>query len=56
MNLFVPQVLAVFEKDPNSLESKYPIPSQILMLYYILLYQDCYLANLKALCKLISGT
>ena len=38
-----------FKLDPETQQSKYPIASQILMIYYILLYHDCYLSNLHAL-------
>ena len=44
-----PQVLEVFKVDPDTQQSKYPVPSQILMIYYVLLYHDCYLNNLRAL-------
>lgn len=43
------EVLSVFERDPETYACKFPIPSQLLMLYYLLLYQDCFLTNLKPL-------
>ena len=42
-------MLEVFKVDPETQQSKYPIASQILMIYYVLLYHDCYLSNLRAL-------
>ena len=38
---------------PDGSGAAYPIPSQLLMFYYVLLYQDCYLTNLKALCTCV---
>ncbi len=51
LNCGVFQVLSVFKRDPETYQPCFPIPAQLLMLYYVLLYQDCYLTNLKALCK-----
>lgn len=48
------EILVVFRHTPDGSQSAYPIPSQLLMLYYVLLYQDCYLTNLKALCTCVS--
>lgn len=47
-------MLEVFKIDPETQQSKYPIPSQILMMYYVLLYHDYYLSNLRALSKLMT--
>ena len=49
--LHIFQVLEVFKIDSETQQSKYPIPSQILMIYYVLLYHDYYLSNLRALSK-----
>ena len=48
------EILVVFRPTPDGSESAYPIPSQLLMFYYVLLYQDCYLTNLKALRTCVS--
>jgi len=47
------EVLVVFRHSPDGSGAAHPIPSQLLMFYYVLLYQDCYLTNLKTLCKCV---
>lgn len=49
------EVLSVFRWPSDSSSSldppPFPLSSQLLMLYYILYYQDTYLTNLKTLCQ-----
>lgn len=44
------EVLRVFQvEDGQGAKDSYSIPTQLLMLFYVLLYQDCRLSNLKTL-------